>query len=58
MATGMLQSEIGEACGLATSTISDLANKRSAEPRGDAAVALHELHKQRCNPPARSQSAA
>lgn len=47
-ASGMRQSEIGEACGLAVSTVSDLANERSAEPRGDAAVKLHELHLKRC----------
>jgi transcriptional regulator with XRE-family HTH domain len=55
-AAGMLQSEIGEACGLAVSTISDLANERSAEPRGEAAIKLHELHLKRCQKPSRSMS--
>jgi predicted XRE-type DNA-binding protein len=46
----MKQSEIGAACGLATSTVSDIANGRIKEPGGDAALALHLLHVERCSP--------
>lgn len=48
MAAGMKQSEIGAEVGLATSTISDLANGRSKAPGGEAAIKLHELHQKRC----------
>lgn len=46
-AAGMKLSEIGEAIGLATSTIGDLANGRIKAPGGDAAVKLMELHRDR-----------
>lgn len=36
--------------GLAISTVSDIKNKRTTEPRGMAAVALYELHKKRVGP--------
>lgn len=49
MAAGLKQSEIGAACGLATSTISDIANGRSKAPGGEAAIKLYELHRERCN---------
>jgi len=42
---GMTVAEIGDAIGLAQSSVSDIESGRSKEPRGDAAVALHELHK-------------
>lgn len=48
MAAGMKQSEIGAEVGLATSTISDLANGRTKAPGGEAAIKLHELHQKRC----------
>lgn len=57
MAAGMKQSEIGAACGLATSTISDIANKRIKAPGGEAAIKLYELHRTRV-PPQQSQPAA
>lgn len=57
-AAGMLQSEIGDAIGLAVSSVSDLANERTKEPRGDAAMKLHELHTQRCPLTHRARTAA
>jgi transcriptional regulator with XRE-family HTH domain len=42
---GMTLAEIGSLVGLAPSTVSDIEQRRTAEPRGDAAVALYELHK-------------
>jgi transcriptional regulator with XRE-family HTH domain len=44
-ASGMTLKQIGESVGLSTSSVSDIANDRSSEPRGDAAVKLHELHR-------------
>lgn len=41
----MTLAEIGQAVGLSPSAVSDLERGRSDEPKGDAAVALHELHK-------------
>lgn len=41
---GMTYAEIGEATGLAGSTVGDLASGRSKSPRGDAALKLHHLH--------------
>lgn len=49
MAAGMKQSEIGAEVGLATSTISDLANERTKAPGGEAALKLFELHQKRCS---------
>ena len=43
----MKLSEIGEAIGLATSTVSDLANGRIKAPGGNAAVKLLDLHRER-----------
>lgn len=54
-AAGMTLSEIGEAVGLATSSVSDIANGRSSSPRGDAAMRLYELHRNHCG---ESQSGA
>ena len=51
-AIGLKQSEIGTHCGMATSTVSDIANGRIKEPGGDAAVKMHILHAERCNQPA------
>jgi transcriptional regulator with XRE-family HTH domain len=56
-ALGMTQQEIGEHIGLATSTVSDIANERSKAPGGEAAIKLHELHIIRC-PPGRRISTA
>lgn len=47
-AAGMTLAEIGNAVGLATSTVGDLANGRSASPRGEAALKLHALHENTC----------
>ena len=46
--TGLKQSEIGVLCGMATSTVSDIANGRIAAPGGDAALKLDQLHRERC----------
>lgn len=40
----MTYAEIGEAAGVAGSTVGDLATGRSKSPRGDAALKLHHLH--------------
>jgi len=42
---GMTLQQIADQVGLATSSIGDIANERSEAPRGDAAVALYELHR-------------
>lgn len=44
--------------GLAISTVSDIKTGRTAEPRGMAAVALHELHKKRVSAPKPKRKAA
>jgi len=41
----MTLAEIGERVGLAPSSVSDIEQERTAEPRGDAAVALYSLHR-------------
>lgn len=46
-ASGMSLKAIAMDIGLAISTVSDIKNGRTTEPRGMAAVALHELHKKR-----------
>lgn len=43
----MTLAEIGAEVGLTQSSLSDIKCGRSKEPRGDAAVKLHELHKSR-----------
>ena len=45
---GMTLAEIGVEVGLATSTIGDLANGWSESPRGEAALKLDKLHRDRC----------
>ncbi|MBS0364929.1 MAG: helix-turn-helix transcriptional regulator [Proteobacteria bacterium] len=45
---GLSYAEIATLTDVAPSTIGDLATGRSACPRGDAALKLHELHQQRC----------
>lgn len=47
--SGLTQREIGEAIGLATSTVSDIANERTGAPGGEAAIKLHALHIERCS---------
>lgn len=47
--SGMTLAEIGNAVGLSLSSICDIECARTAEPRGDAAVKLHELHRSRCS---------
>lgn len=47
-ASGLTLLQIGTLTGLAPSTVGDLATGRSASPRGEAAVKLHELHLDRC----------
>jgi len=56
-AAGMTLSEIGEIVGLATSSVSDIANGRSEQPRADAALKLHELHQVRCSQASQSGAA-
>lgn len=45
----MTLAEIGESIGMATSSVSDVANGYTKEPGGNAALKLHELHLERCN---------
>jgi transcriptional regulator with XRE-family HTH domain len=49
-AAGMTYAQIGEAAGIAGSTVGDLASGRSKSPRGDAAVKLMRLHAQSQTP--------
>lgn len=44
---GMTLAEIGQAVGLAASSVSDIQQERTQTPNGDAAVRIHELHKKR-----------
>lgn len=44
----MKLSEIGNAIGAATSTVSDIANGRTNAPRADAGMKLDALHRERC----------
>lgn len=46
--SGMTFKEIGDEVGIAISTVGDLATGRTREPRGDAALALRDLHDRRC----------
>lgn len=55
-AIGMTLAEIGEQVGLATSSVSDIEQGRTASPRGDAAMKLHELHRIRCERQARKSA--
>ena len=45
----MTLAEIGELVGLAASSVSDIEMGRTAEPRGDAALKLYELHKSKAS---------
>lgn len=45
---GMTLADIGEKVDLATSTVSDIANERTKEPGGDAALKLDRLHRRKC----------
>lgn len=47
---GLTLAQIGERTGLAPSSVSDIEQGRSESPRGDAAILLHELHKELCVP--------
>ena len=53
----MTLAEIGEAIGMATSSVSDIANGHTKEPGGNAALKLHELHRARCRKSARASAA-
>jgi hypothetical protein len=55
--TGLTLVEIGELTGLATSSVSDIAQGRTAEPRGTAAIKLHTLHAERCSKPTKKRVA-
>lgn len=68
-ALGFTRSMIAAHCGLGYSTLCDIANGRSAEPRGTAAVRLSDLHRSKLtgdqpgpsplpNPPADQAEAA
>jgi transcriptional regulator with XRE-family HTH domain len=46
--SGLTQAEIAEQIGVAPSTVGDLKSKRSASPRGEAALKLDALHRLRC----------
>lgn len=47
-ASGMSLTEIGEAIGLTTGAVSDVKQGRTSNPRGMAAVKLHQLHVDKC----------
>jgi len=53
----MTLSEIGGAIGLAASSVSDIEMGRTTEPKGEAAVKLHELHKSKSSDFTRRKSA-
>lgn len=44
----MTLAQIGVEIGLATSSVGDLANGWSESPRGEAALKLDKLHRDRC----------
>jgi len=46
--TGLTLREIGEHAGLSTSAVSDLAQGRNSQPKGDAGLRLYALHLSRC----------
>ena len=56
--TGMTLAEIGDAVGLATSSVSDIEQGRTESPRGDAAMKLHQLHLDRLAKPTRKSATA
>jgi transcriptional regulator with XRE-family HTH domain len=43
--TGLTLAEIGALVGLAPSSVSDIEQERTSEPRGEAAIKLYELHR-------------
>ena len=49
--------QIGEAVGLAPSSVSDIDTGATLSPRGDAAMRLYELHRERCLHLGRSDAA-
>lgn len=49
---GWTRHGLAEHCGLRYSTLCDLANGRSNEPRGNAAVRLNDLHRAKQQPAA------
>jgi transcriptional regulator with XRE-family HTH domain len=54
--TGLTLAEIGAECGLSPSGVSDIEQGRTSEPRGDAAVKLHEMHKKLCRASTRKRA--
>ncbi len=46
--SGLTYAQIAELIGVAPSTIGDLAVSRSSEPKGDTALKLDALHRERC----------
>lgn len=38
--------QVADRCGLSASAVYDIGSGRTRQPRGDAAVRLHQLHKQ------------
>ena len=54
--TGLSLTEIGKTVGAPVSTLSDLKQRRSREPKGSLALALSMLHKRRLS--ARRRSSA
>lgn len=49
--TGLTLGEIGALVGLAASSVSDIEQERTAEPRGEAALKLYELHRSKFSTP-------
>lgn len=54
---GWTLSQIAQEIGLSVSGLSDIKQRRSAEPRGMAAVNLHELYGRVCGPKPRKSAA-
>lgn len=46
--SGLTLREIGELVGMSTGGVSDIAQGRTTQPSGDAAIALHQLHQRKC----------
>ena len=46
--SGMTLTAIGEAIGLTPGAVSDVKQGRTSNPRGMAAVRLHQLHAEKC----------
>ena len=55
-AAGLTQVRVGELCGVAQSTISDLARGASKSPTYELGAKLVQLHTQTCRPEARDKS--